>query len=662
MRARSWFETLTVSVRSPVATDRSHCVAGAVVSLRGVTFWYPGAREDAPALAALDLTVGDGEFVLLCGPSGSGKSTLLRLCLGLAPQFTGGRLAGEADVLGRDPTATPPHSMAAEGVGLLLQNPTEGFVAQRVDAEVAFGLENLGLPASEIDGRIAESLAAVGLAGLERRRTRDLSAGQQQRVALAAALALRPRLILLDEPTAHLDMASARDALTLIARVRAEAGAALVLSEHRLGLAAPLADRAVVLAVGRKIADGPPREVFRDASLPGVGVPVPRATRVAVALNLPPPLPLTPDELAARVVSLPVPGAEGGSELPLLGERAGVRGPSSPAGLTPERPEHPSPGSLRSPASPPGEAALSPSPALKRSGGPLIRGGGQAPSTTTEERAGARGPSQEPVLSFEQVSFAYPGAQAPALEDVTFSLAAGEVAGLVGPSGAGKSTLARLALGLLRPNGGRVELAGFDTSRTPLSQLARLGGLVLQNPLHQLLTERVLDELRLGLRDLPAGEAAARVESLLETFGLQNLRDRHPLALSEGQRRRVALAATLVRRPQVLVLDEPTLGQDEGQRIALQDLARALAADGAAVLAISHDPEFVNDACDRVLRLAAGCLMADFNMVDACANPERLEGAGVPLGDVPASALALQRMGRPVRARFLPDLVAVLEA
>ena len=426
-------------------------------------------------------------------------------------------------------------------------------------------------------------------------------------MALAGALALQPRLLLLDEPTAHLDPASARSALALIARLNSERGTTVLLSEHRLGLAAPLVERILVLVGGRVTHDGPPRAVLAEPGLPGAGVPVPRATQAAVSLRLPPPVPLTPDELADAVLAF----------------RPDESMSSSASGAS-----RPSTGSGRAET------------VQRRSHQPC-------------DRAPRERPRGDAALIFDHVWFAY-GAGAAVVADVSFGLWPGERVALVGPSGAGKSTLARLALGLLRPERGRVTLAGLPTDGTPFPALARVGGLVLQNPLHQLLAERVDDELALGLQDLAPADRSARVEALLDSLDLRPLRDRHPLALSEGQRRRVALAAVLARRPRVLVLDEPTLGQDERQRAALVGIVADLASGGAAVLAISHDPEFVNDGCDRVLALDDGRLAADVDL--ATWSPERVEAAGVPLADVPAAALRLSRLGQPVRARASADL------
>jgi len=262
------------------------------------------------------------------------------------------------------------------------------------------------------------------------------------------------------------------------------------------------------------------------------------------------------------------------------------------------------------------------------------------------------------ILGFHRVSHRYAADASEALQEVDLEVGAGESVALVGPSGAGKTTMARLALGLLRPTGGWIELAGRRTSETAVSTLAETAGLVLQNPIHQLFAERVEDEIALAVRGWP--DAGARVAELLERFALGPLRDRHPLRLSEGERRRVALAATLARSPRLLVMDEPTLGQDDRQRAGLAALVRDLIAGGTAVIAISHDPEFVNAACERVVVLRAGTVAADLPLAGDPAGIAALAAAGVPLADVPATVLALAASGRAVTARSIADLAAAV--
>lgn len=507
------------------------------------------------------------------------------------PQRSGGDLIGEATALERDVTRTPPHALAAAGITLLYQNPLEGFVADRVDDEVAFGPESLGLARDEIAARVQEALADVGLVGAARRPLSTLSGGEQQRVALAAALALRPRLLLLDEPTAHLDEPNAVAMLDLLDRVRRARGTTIVLAEHRLAAAAPLADRIAVVVDGGVRSVGPPRAVLADPTLTALGVPVPRATQAALRFGIAPELPLTPAELAAHLPARDAP--PGGT--PLTGRGSDL---------------------------------------------------------------GAAASAVDLAVRFESIGHRYPGSTVDAVVDVSFDVRRGECVALIGPSGAGKSTLARIAVGLRRPTAGHVVILGM---RDP--SLAAIGprvGLVVQNPLRQLLAGTVEREITIGLRGLDRDGAGTRLEDALRRFGLTTLRDRHPLSLSEGQRRRVTLAATLARRPELLVLDEPTLAQDEAQRSALTALVRELAAGGTAVLAITHDREFANDACDRVVTMRAGRTIGDLAIAGDPPAVDALFAADVPLADVPATVRELAGRGVLVTARTVDDLVAAL--
>jgi len=527
-----------------------------------------------------------GEMLVVCGPSGGGKSTLLRACQGIVPQLTGGALAGAAEVVGCDATVTRPHALAALGVTIVYQNALEGFVADRVDDEIAFGPESLGLAPDEIASRVDEALADVGLAHAARRAIAALSGGEQQRVAIAAALALRPRVLLLDEPTAHLDERTAGEIVGLLGQLRRSRGMTVIVAEHRLGLVAPLADRIAIVIGGRLHAVGAPREVLRDPALPALGVPVPRALQVAVHLGLAA-APLTPGELANALVA---------------------------------------------------------------------RGAGGGPKTGhADALSRAAAAAADVALRFEGVRYRYPGATHDAVRDVSFAVRRGERVALVGPSGAGKSTLARLALGLARPTAGEIAALGVRSPAT--SAIAPRVGLVVQNPMHQLLAETVEDEIALGLRGRDRTGRSTRIDEMLARFDLASLRGRHPLSLSEGQRRRLALAAAIAPSPELLVLDEPTLAQDEAQRIALSRLVRELGAAGVAIVAITHDREFANDACDRVIAIAEGALVADLPLAGDAAGISALAKAGIPLADVPATVLALSGAGRHAIARSVDELV-----
>ncbi len=489
---------------------------GAIVA-DGISFRYAGRPR--PAFADVSFRLEPGECLLVVGPSGSGKSSLALALAGLVPQEFPGDWSGRLTVAGLDPT-TAPRAVVAARVGIVFQDPASQLVMDRVEDDVAFGLENLGWDPAAMRARVPEALALVGLAGFERRRSTTLSGGEQQRLALAGVLAPRPGVLVLDEPTANLDPPGARAFAERLAELRRRRAATIVLVEHRVELAWPLAD--LVLALGE---DGRPIELGR------------------------------PDEVLAR------------SRERLA--RAGIWLPE--------------------------DGATAPAVALP---GP----DGRIPERSVVE-------ATELVFSYDR--------RTPTLGPLSIGLGRGERVALVGPNGSGKSTLGRLLVGLLRPGGGRVRIAGpgrtrqppADPARLPAAELARRAGYVFQDPEQQFLTTRVVDEVMVGLRAEERAAAAALMERIglpLAAFG-----DRSPYTLSGGEQRRLSLACALVRRPALLVLDEPTFGQDRrGYEGLLAILAERVEA-GCAVLAATHDERFVADFARRVVRLEGGRIVED---------------------------------------------------
>ncbi|CAN5660318.1 ABC transporter ATP-binding protein [soil metagenome] len=449
----------------------------------------------------------------MIGPSGSGKSTLGIAMAGLVPREVPGAWVGSLTVDGGETRAFEPGALAAR-VGLVFQDPSRQIVMDRVEDDVAFGLENRGWASDAMRRRVPEALESVGLGGMERRIAMDLSGGQQQRLALAGVLAPRPGVLVLDEPPANLDPPGAAAFLDRLEEVRSAGTATIVLVEHRVDRAWPLAD--VVLALGR---DGAP-----------------------IAFG-------TPDHVLAHRDRL---------------EAAGMWLPGvAPAGLA-------------------------------ASGRPAARGK----------------PSR--VLEAVGVSYGYePGR--PVLHDISLAADSGERIALVGPNGSGKSTLGLLLVGLLEPHGGTIRLGGDDPAALPADRLARRAGYVFQEPERQFLAQRVRDEVLLGLRPQESAGAIRLMERLglpLDRFG-----DRSPYRLSGGEQRRLSLAAVLVRRPQVLVLDEPTFGQDRHGYEGLLAILREHLDAGACLVAATHDERFVADVATRVIRLDDGVLVADERVV-----------------------------------------------
>ena len=466
--------------------------------------WRYGGRR-APAVRDVSFAIEPGQRVLLLGASGAGKSTLLAGMAGLLGGADEGEETGSLLIDGE-------RAEAHRGrVGLVLQDPDSGVVLSKVGDDVAFGCENLGVPASEIPSRVAEALDAVGLDVPLARATKALSGGQKQRLALAGVLAMRPGVLLLDEPTANLDPDGVREVRDAVERAVRETGATLVVIEHRTAVWADLMDRVIVVgADGGLLADGSPAEVFarHGAALAAVGVWVP-----------------------GHPVGLRVPGAARGDA------RAAVAA-----------------------------SALS----ISRDRRTIVRAG---------------------------LDLAVPREAATVI---------------TGPNGAGKSTLALTLAGLLPEAAGRVEAApelagrsGRRPSKWTSRELLTRIGTVFQEPEHQFLASTVRDELAIGPRSRGVDPAAVDeiVGELLEAlrrFGVDEL-----FTLSGGQKRRLSVATVLADAPPVIVLDEPTFGQDRRGWIELVQLLQSEIAAGTTVVAVTHDEDVLRHLGGHRIELGA---------------------------------------------------------
>ncbi|HWS58939.1 MAG TPA: ABC transporter ATP-binding protein, partial [Actinotalea sp.] len=246
-----------------------------MIVLDRVTVTYPGA--DRPALRDVSLRIGEGELCLVIGPTGAGKSTLLRTACGLVPHFSGGLLQGSVRVAGRDTRDHLPRDLA-DVVGVVVQDPAAGFVTDTVEEELAYALEQLGLPAAVMRTRVEEVLDLLDLADLRDAPLADLSGGEQQRVAIGAVLTGHPRVIILDEPTSALDPAAAEDVLAALTRLVHDLGMTVLLAEHRLERVVQYADRVVAVSVDGTVVDGPPAQVLAHSV---VAPPIVDLARVA---------------------------------------------------------------------------------------------------------------------------------------------------------------------------------------------------------------------------------------------------------------------------------------------------------------------------------------------------------------------------------------------
>lgn len=588
-----------------------------IIEVKDVTFTYSGAQRHA--LERVSLAVAEGEFVGVIGPSGAGKSTLAGVMSGAVPHHFAGELYGACLVDGKD-TCEVTLTDVSRLVGSVLQDIDAQFVASNVRGELLFGLENFGVTHDEIPARMQQALETVGIEDLRDREIATLSGGQKQKVAIAAILALRPRVLVLDEPTAALDPVSSTLVFETLCEVNRSAGITVVVIEQKVALLSEYCSRVVVLDQGKLVFDDTPRKVFSHGErLREIGVDSPRVARVSNSLaaaglcELGKPA-LSVDEaaaLVARIVGEGVRGAvvEGACAVPAV--------PSVPSNAT----------------------VCDPS-----------IGGDSSSSARTSE----------PVARFEGVGYSYPGGGA-SVRALDFEVFPGEIVGIVGQNGAGKTTFTKLLNGLLKPAEGNVVVAGLNTREVPTSRIARHVSTLFQNPDRQICKDTVLDEVAFGLllQGVSLDEASARAKATCERFGLPL--DEAPFSLSRGQRQMVALASVVVGEPQIIVLDEPTCGLDYRECMTVMETVRDMAAAGSAVVMVCHDMEVVSDFADRLVVMANGEILGRGTCADVFANDGLMQGAFVE----PPQAIALaKRLAAEVSPAFaglseVSDIVAV---
>ncbi|WP_220034162.1 ATP-binding cassette domain-containing protein [Curtobacterium sp. MCLR17_043] len=553
-------------------------VRGARIVFRGWGWRYP--ERDAWAVRDVDLTVSPGERVAVVGPSGAGKSTLLRAVAGVLPDEpdasddTAASVQGTLLVDEADPRAVRGR------VGLVMQDPEAHTVMSRVGDDVAFGCENAGVPRDETWDRVRTALDVVGLDLPLDRSTAQLSGGQRQRLALAGVLAMRPGALVLDEPCANLDPDGVAQVHDAVRALLDETGATLLVVEHRIGTWLELVDRLVLLEpAGGVVADGPPAQVLADhgeaLTAAGVWVPGAEPERGSARERRP----------AGRAGEIP--GVSGGATAAFrpLGEGApgaGARQMTS-AGRAGEMPG----------------ASGGPTAAFR----PLGEG-------EPGEGVGAGERDQGTAVLLDARGLGTARGKQAVGNGIDLGLRAGQVLAVTGPNGVGKSTLGLTLAGLLPPAAG--ELGATDALADGIGtaphawtsrELAARIGTVFQDPEHQFVARSVREEIEAGPRALDAPDADERATALLDEFGLAHLADANPFTLSGGEQRRLAIASVIAARPPVVVLDEPTSGQDRATWQAVVGRLGALADAGTAVVAVTHDRDLVRalDADEVVL-------------------------------------------------------------
>lgn len=571
------------------------------ISLQDVTFAYEG---DVVALRDLNLTARKGEFVVVLGANGAGKSTLCYLLSGIVPHIYGGRRRGHVSVAGLDPWDEPLY-VTAQRCGVLMQDPEVQLFMPTLRAELAFGPANLGVPRDEIVRRLQAALALVRLEGLEEHNPRDLSGGQKQRAALAAVLTMNPQVLVLDEPTSQLDPLGRWEVVEAIERLKQKGDLTIVMTTHETEEILRLADQVLVLEGGETVLQGPPTAVFTQAKrLDEAGVKTPALILVQSKL-----LERETGSLDERQVNL------------TISEVASQACASVEAGRLVVRPE-----------------ALPP------------------PQPVTSDSS--------TILEVRDLTVEYPGPPpVVALRDVNVQIRQGEFVGIVGQNGSGKSTLVKCFVGLLRPRKGEVLFRGESIKKLPVGEIARRVGLVLQNPDYQLFTASCRDEIRFGLRNVavPPEEMEQRIEEALRLVGLSEEADLFPFRLSFGDRRKLAVAATMALGPQVLIMDEPTTAQDHRGRYQLAELAKRFHEEKqGTVLMITHDVDLIARYAHRLIVLYEGQVLLDGPTAEVFAQVDELKKSFVVPPVAARLAAQLAPLGVPSHVMTLEELYQVL--
>lgn len=523
------------------------------------------SRREDTAIRGMSFSANPGEVLLIAGASGCGKTTLIRCINGLIPRTYKGEMSGRVLVHGED-IAKWPLSRISQEIGTVLQDPERQILGTKVLNEIAFGLENLALPRPEIISRAEEALRFLNIFHLRDRETFNLSGGEKQKVALAGVLAMRPKILLLDEPLASLDPASALETLDMV-RMMADEGMSVLMIEHR---------------VEDVMKINPERVMFIDAG-----------------------------------------------DIRYLGDIEGLNQVVNYHEI-----KLPAEVVIRRAAQDPPPGALQILPGITQSAHPA-----------------------ESLVEFQEVGFGY-DREVEVLHDINLEIRRGDVIAVLGPNGAGKTTFVKHAIGLLKPKTGRVLVNGRDTREASVAEIASTLGYVFQSPSHMLFAPTVHDELAFGPKNLKHSpdEIEKEVMEALETVNLVEFAQDPPLSLSFGQQKRVSIAAILAMRSRILVMDEPTAGQDYQNYMNFMDSILQMPGF-ESVLFITHDIDMAVIYANRVILVADGRVAADGPPHEVLADLELLKACRV----VPSSLLAanlkrFSKSGQFLRAEALAHI------
>lgn len=523
-----------------------------IIQFENFTFQYQAQLE--PTLKEINLTIYEGEKVLIVGPSGSGKSTLGQCLNGIIPNIYKGQASGHLKVQGQDAFASSIYDKS-NLVSTVLQDTDGQFIGLSVAEDLAFALENDMVELPVMKEKVQHWAEKLDLVNLLQHRPQDLSGGQKQRVSLAGVLIDESPILLFDEPLANLDPKSGQDAIDLIDQIHKEAGTTTIIIEHRLeDVLYRSVDRLVLVNDGRILFDDHPDLLLKTTLLAenGIREPLYLTTLRQLGLNI--------------------------AEMDHLSDLASLDLPALPFSK-------------------------------------------EAVVEVTQER-------DSNLFSVEHISFSY--GKRPVLQDISLEIAKGERIAIVGKNGAGKSTLAKAFCQFIQTEGA-YSWQGKDIKGDSIKERAERIGYVLQNPNQMISETMIFDEVALGLRlrGLPEEEIEERVLAVLKTCGLYEFRNWPVSALSFGQKKRVTIASILVLGPEVILLDEPTAGQDQRNYTEIMNFLDELNQKGHTIIMITHDMQLMLDYSDRAIVIVDGQVLADKSPAQVLTDKDLIAAANL---------------------------------
>ncbi|CCJ34454.1 ABC transporter related [Caloramator australicus RC3] len=502
-----------------------------MIKIKDLTYYYP--ETSRPALENINLTINEGDFVLIVGPSGCGKSTILRAINGLIPNFYGGKIKGEVLVKNKNIKDISKKELF-KTVGFIFQDPEKQSVYNTIEREIAFGMENLNMDITRMKKNIAEVSNLFNLDFIKEKSINNISGGERQKVEIASVVAMDPEVILLDEPTSQLDPISADEILNAINKLNKDMGKTIILVEQRLDKSFDMADKILIMQNGRIT-----NEIGKDEIniyidkinfLPKVSIIFKEAGFKAVPLNI---------KEAKKII---------------------------------------------------------------------------ANKNVPNKRDSNIKSFKDEILKVEDLYFEY-SPNRPILKNINFNLHKGEVLGIMGHNGAGKTTLSKILVGLIKKFKGKIILNGKEIERLNDVERVKSIGYLAQNPTLYFGRDTVFDEVSYSLRNIGDFDREKLIE-LLKKFDLYGIMDKNPRDLSGGQKQRLAIACTVVTKPDILILDEPTRGIDIYHKIEIGNFIKEYASLGKSVIIITHDSDFVGDFCDSTMIMHQGEIVAHGKTLD----------------------------------------------